>query len=844
MKKITSVASTFILLAGFAVPAQADPRVETHADEITFNNPCAIFADPTGEHSTRRIQYGEDVDMTFSYTTVSDENQVWNLKLQGTGKGAESDLDYALLAEAAINLSSVGEDIDNLNFRVETKLSSSGNTNQTDARYPDAGLSFKLQLALTAEGDLDLPNIAISSSSFDFSCNQDSWIDLTKKSSSNNESGKGFGDPWNKYAWSMKDFNQKLYVGTKNAHYNYARLQDPTQEVSTCQTQLTGIIPSIYKGMACLELYDSNLEEPLAGAKSGDAGIWSMDYDSNLWTRNQGTGTSQGFRVMERHNGSLFAGSDLGSFIMGVDLGSRVVDGNVDKWSFPGSRLLVNNGDGNWTSVDCQPENPTVHDKPCTSSTTPIQNSALGDINVSFRALATHEGALYLGTFNFAGAELWKYDSTSDGNPWTRLAKFDAPAEPGDLPYSSTVSELKSFEGKLYVGLGFGPALSSSYLYTFDENEGVSVVPDLPNANGGSSVFKLFVSSDRELYVGIIDFNDGFNLHALKPSREIPWRAITENGFGNSSNIYAWSMAELKGEIFLGTFNGDILNPEVLPRGSAELWSSRNDGFSWRQKPTPLNFSPLNYGFRTMEVGQGNLYLGSASHILAPDVISEIPNLPGVFNIGAGAQVWEYGSGRPAEVFVGTITPERPKVAMTKVSLSSARISWPIVVWADEYEVILNGTKVATTSVSEFSYELNNLMENTEYLVSVVAINKGVRSPASEMKFRTNSRSSVKVSFNATNGKIDNASLTKLRSLIKSASGLKVVKMSISGQSAPTAKNSISKSIAQSRIRQLVSFMGKEGNEVTSGVQINVGKLLSKFFSKTFKIETEIQYQL
>ena len=31
--------------------------------------------------------------------------------------------------------------------------------------------------------------------------------------------GKGFGDQWNKYAWSMADFKEHMYVGTSNVHY-------------------------------------------------------------------------------------------------------------------------------------------------------------------------------------------------------------------------------------------------------------------------------------------------------------------------------------------------------------------------------------------------------------------------------------------------------------------------------------------------------------------------------------------------------------------------------------------------------------------------------------------------
>lgn len=32
--------------------------------------------------------------------------------------------------------------------------------------------------------------------------------------------GPGFGDPWNRYAWSMQDYGGAMYVGTTNINYD------------------------------------------------------------------------------------------------------------------------------------------------------------------------------------------------------------------------------------------------------------------------------------------------------------------------------------------------------------------------------------------------------------------------------------------------------------------------------------------------------------------------------------------------------------------------------------------------------------------------------------------------
>jgi hypothetical protein len=852
--KLLAIASSLFLVAGFAIPAQAQPGPTAQESIVDLYNPCAVFRSETSESSISRIRYGEAIEMTIKYTTTplndSNDSDSLDLRLTGKGRGFESNLRYDIRADASVSLQNLDEGGGEADFIVRTKLRSLGESSSTDLQSQDAGLNFKLHLRLTADSTPDQPIVSIRASSFDFSCNSDNWKDLTKSNSSNNSVGKGFGDPWNKYAWSMKDFNQQLYVGTKNAHYNYQSLQTPTEAVVNCQNRLAASIPSIYLGLACLELYDSALDNPVAGAKSGDASIWAHNFDSKSWTQNQGTGTSQGFRVMETHNGNLYAGSDLGSFIMGVQLGSQIVDNNVDKWMFPGSRIVVNNGDGNWTAVDCQPTDPTIHDKPCTSSADPISSSVVRDINISFRALASHESDLYLGTFNFSGAELWKYDSTQVGNPWTRIAKFDGT---NGLPFSSTISELKSFDGKLFIGLGFGPSLSSSYLFTFDEGDSLTVVPNLPPANGGSSVFKLFVSSSGELYVGLVDFNDGFNLHALKPNRPTQWRTITETGFSNSSNVYAWSMAELNGRIFLGTFNSDMLNPEILPRGSAELWASDNGGVNWKQLPTPLSFSPLNYGFRTMEVSHGKLYLGTASNMLAPDVISEIPNLPNLFGIGAGAQVWEFGSPRVQATPVGTIVPETPVpetpipqtpvLNLQSVSKSSATVSWPSSTLVSEYEILLDGIKVGTSSPNELSFDFKNLKENREYLVNVIALSGTVRSQAADFKFRTNSRKLLSVSFNSVTGKMAANSTSQIRALMRTFSGFKNVKITVAAKPISKSKGNVSRAVAKKRLEKIVFAMSPNGKLKGANFQISPQKLVGQNFNKTLTVEMEIQFQ-
>lgn len=77
----------------------------------------------------------------------------------------------------------------------------------------------------------------------------------------------------------------------------------------------------------------------------------------------------------------------------------------------------------------------------------------------------------------------------------------------------------------------------------------------------------------------------------------------------------------------MGTFDKNFFTD--VPRGSAELWYS-DDAVNWQQMALPLGWGLWNYGIRVMEVGNKQLFLGSASNMVAPDLIATpIPLNPG-----------------------------------------------------------------------------------------------------------------------------------------------------------------------------------------------------------------------
>ena len=849
MTKIKAIAIPTLvgaLLFAGVTPASAEP-VDEGTFTQTFQNPCAIFNQPTLDPDVSRLSYSEEVQMDFQLMSDLDsENQILTIDLTGTGLGSTSGLNYQFDGVAQIEQDPLALNPAEISFLVEADLvSSEGELDiNPDLISSSAGITFRMSLTLSPEEEIVLPETLtwepgdlnllpdeginwsdITASDFELTCQNEKWENLTSNTVDNGSGGKGFGDPWNKYAWSMKDFNGKMYVGTKNATYNYLALQDPDEDVQACLDNLSGTIPSIYLGMACLELFDSNPETDGAlGTESRSAEIWGFDYESQQWALTypgieeaEPELHSQGFRVMEKHADKLYAGSDLGSFIMGVELGSEVLEDHdasedtarISKWNFPGSRILVNDGENGWLPVDCEPAIGVPG--PCNSSSQPLANSAVEGINVSFRALASHDGDLYLGTFNFSGAELWKYESSNSS--WARIAKFNPLVQAG-LPFSTTISELKSFDGKLMVGLGFGPSLASGYLWEYDSAiNSLQVVPELPPAPTASSVFKLFVSESNELYVGLVDFVDGFDLLGYKPSQADSWRTISTDGFGESANRYVWSMEEFDNKLYMGTFNSDLLT-DAAPRGSAELWASSDDGQSWQQQPLPLRWSLLNYGIRTMAVGDGQLFMGSASHMLAPDLITDAPGiLPGILNLGAGAEVW-----RSKRLVARTPRERLTTISLLKVLETKAKIAWAPINYADGYRIYVDDKPPVELDRTVTSHVLTGLSKATNHRIRLTAMISGSETWAASHSVKTNGSNLETLKFKDLSSKAPEKAKEAMSAMVPDLEGTAKVWLQLKFERAPSGQvvSQDYMKLSKKRLANLTAELEKAGVAVSS----------------------------
>jgi hypothetical protein len=621
---------------------------------IVLSDPCAVFNEPTADPSITRITYGEDIafDLRSHGEPIIEVDEGGRVHLgfqvtaNGAGIGQRSGIKYQFSSNLLVQSGPDGYDplgIDPLDegfaysgkFKASARIIGQGHAASADGiaqgAQDNARLIFQVGVEY-ANGE-----VRAAASNFTLECVASPWANLMKSAEATTRKtvGRGFGDPWNKYAWSMKDFNGGMVVGTKNAFYDILEYFEPSDAVQNCLDTNFYQVTSIHAEVACMELFAApNSGVSPASADTRFAEIWRFDYVKKSWTKvfdDELAQGSQGFRIMATHEGKLYAGSDLGAFITGVDL----YTGGPYNWDFPGSQLLVSTDGKTFTRVTSCAGPYT----PCNSTTGADNPYGLighypaytGAVNTSIRALASYQGELYVGTFNVSGGQLWAYKEGRTPAEWRFVHSFQpVPLGPTTLP-KPAVAELRVAGDTLYIGVA-GPA-GNSYLYQYKgAGSSVQVVPGQPFLDPATNFgnLKLFTSSRGLLYLGNLDLTNGFHLQVYDPAAANPaarFRTITSNGFFNAANAYAWSMAEVNGRVFVGTFSQDYLS--TLPRGDAELWYS-DDSVNWQQMALPLDWGLWNYGIRNMEVGNKLLFLGAASNMVAPDLVAKpVPLSPG-----------------------------------------------------------------------------------------------------------------------------------------------------------------------------------------------------------------------
>jgi hypothetical protein len=216
--------------------------------------------------------------------------------------------------------------------------------------------------------------------------------------------------------------------------------------------------------------------------------------------------------------------------------------------------------------------------------------------NSAIFALAAHEDALFAGTINLDGAEVY---ATTDGLRWTSTGDLGVPTTDG-------VTTLITFDDQLYATT-FDFTLGGA-VFRADAPAGWTAV-----ASGGfgdpdnwsvdsSAVFNQY------LYVGTTNDN---GCEIWRSPDGASWSQVNVNGFGSPGNEGAMSMAVFDNQLWVGLSN---------PVSGAELWRSA-DGVGWTGAVGSGFGDVGNRAVRSLAVFEGALYAA-------------------VTNSDSGAQIW------------------------------------------------------------------------------------------------------------------------------------------------------------------------------------------------------------
>lgn len=122
-------------------------------------------------------------------------------------------------------------------------------------------------------------------------------------------------------------------------------------------------------------------------------------------------------------------------------------------------------------------------------------------------------------------------------------------------------------------------------------------------------------------------------LSAMPASALYIWDQVNDEGFGDLTNDYAWSMHEYDGYLYVGTLNTNVSEPPNPMTDGLEIWRSPSgDPGSWEQVvgpagtqsiipligpalPAKAGFRSFCVGARGMEVHESLLWVGTLNTV-------------------------------------------------------------------------------------------------------------------------------------------------------------------------------------------------------------------------------------
>ncbi len=362
----------------------------------------------------------------------------------------------------------------------------------------------------------------------------------------------GFGNNNNRYAWSMKEFDRHLYVGTLNSKIGLPGDCEECDEFDLLLMQ-EGI-------------WDKDL-----GLSEG-AEIWRFNgyYWEQMMDEGWGNEHNVGVRNMCVYNGALYAGT--------LNL-------------LTGCEVWKSSQGTSWEQVG---------------------QSSFGRIgNTSVRGMTTYDGRLYAGTVNLAGGQVWY----TEGDDWIPSAQFGITdmtnlgiatlQEHKGYLFAGTLNVLRGcqiyrFDGSEWQQV-VGPESGTPGGFGELANKGILSMADFHGALYAGTVnfmrgFNLWRSTDAgDTWERIGDYGFGDERQKYIWDMEVYGNELflgtlllgRQNVFHHGSYLFkspdgdSWNVVAGKGDI------GDLVAPP---------------GFGDKN----------NYGFRTLEPFFGRLYVGTA----------------------------------------------------------------------------------------------------------------------------------------------------------------------------------------------------------------------------------------
>jgi hypothetical protein len=427
---------------------------------------------------------------------------------------------------------------------------------------------------------------------------------------------QGFGDRQNSYAWSMKWWNEKLYVGTNRAFR--------CVEVAAVRSALPDLpFPEYPPNDPDIECAPTPQDLPL------QAEIWRYTPETETWER---VYQSPNDIPIPDHPGKYVA-RDIGFRDMAVftepngtealyvtGVSSRDFNGRTE---IPLPRLLRSTDGVTFESV---PQDP---------------GTVFGDLpspNESMRTLEVYKGRLYVtvGSLYGAGALYEAADPAGGNDNFRRVS-----------PEGMRVFEMEPFNGFLYVGTrdpdgGYAvvkTSASGTPPYTF-----TMVVPGgayrrFFKSQGVISMFvfknRLYVGTDKPAELIRINPDDTWDLIVGAP-RDTPdgYKAPLSgmsDGFDWAFNVHMWRMGEYQDWLYVGTVDASTFwhtiqwaDQLLRPHMGFDLFTTR-DGWYFTQI-TRTGFDKMfDIGVRTFAATPHGLFFGTGNYYYGTRVYLGVP---------------------------------------------------------------------------------------------------------------------------------------------------------------------------------------------------------------------------